>query len=295
MGKAIDELKDSRTTNYCFLTVVSNGQHGKKVSLDSETKVAYTLGRLAAQSDIHLDHVSCSRSHASLDYAKAYATNDFGWHIQDLQSVHGTFLNGGKIAPQRRYLLLDGDEMSFGLCTDIYVFHNSVPPEKHPTSEQNTVIYDVSRNLRQAPSDDEKKKKKKVIDDPVASINKKFKLTPSIRNVHSCRFAHIMLKHVGNGCFADCIRKTRIDRTKEEAIKQIKDIRKKIRQDPAKFVDFVTEYSECPSWYNDGDLGSNWMIKMPKEFEDEGRTLEVGELSDIVETRLGVHVIKRLK
>ena len=50
-------------------------------------KNEYTFGR---QGEIQLDHSSISRLHATLVYSE-------GWHIQDCNSTHGTFVNHKQI------------------------------------------------------------------------------------------------------------------------------------------------------------------------------------------------------
>jgi|LSQX01.3.fsa_nt_gb parvulin-like peptidyl-prolyl isomerase len=60
-------------------------------------------------------------------------------------------------------------------------------------------------------------------------------------------------------------------------------------------IDFETtakEKSICPSAKNDGDLGYISRGQMVPEFEEASFSLEAGNLSDIVETEFGYHIIK---
>lgn len=61
-------------------------------------------------------------------------------------------------------------------------------------------------------------------------------------------------------------------------------------------ADFSAEakkLSKCPSGKSGGDLGSFGRGKMVKEFDKVAFDLEVGELSGLVKTQFGYHVLKR--
>jgi NIMA-interacting peptidyl-prolyl cis-trans isomerase 1 len=61
----------------------------------------------------------------------------------------------------------------------------------------------------------------------------------------------------------------------------------------AKFEDLAVQYSDCNSGTRGGDLGPFGRGMMQKPFEDATFALQVGELSDVVDTDSGVHIILR--
>jgi len=61
-----------------------------------------------------------------------------------------------------------------------------------------------------------------------------------------------------------------------------------------KFTNIAREISLCPSGKRGGDLGTFGRGRMVKEFETCAFTLSKGQVSPIVKTRFGYHIIKRL-
>lgn len=85
-----------------------------------------------------------------------------------------------------------------------------------------------------------------------------------------------------------------ITRTKEEAKARATEAQKKAKEGKIKFEDLVKEYSDEPrAGERGGDLGSFPKGSMVPEFQAGLEKIKVGEISDIVESPFGYHVILR--
>ncbi|CAF1602277.1 unnamed protein product [Rotaria sp. Silwood1] len=89
---------------------------------------AYLIGRDRTVCDLPVDHPSCSKQHAVLQYRLMdYKRDDSTMgrrvipYIIDLGSANGTFLNNKKIESERYYELRENDVIKFGFSTREYV------------------------------------------------------------------------------------------------------------------------------------------------------------------------------
>lgn len=76
--------------------------------------------------------------------------------------------------------------------------------------------------------------------------------------------------------------------TEEEA----KNIIRQLNEGIIDFAELAKEKSICPSAENGGDLGFFAKGQMVKEFEEAAFSLKPGEISEIVKTEFGYHIIK---
>jgi len=84
-------------------------------------------------------------------------------------------------------------------------------------------------------------------------------------------------------------------RTREEALARAKEALEKLKAG-ADFSEIVDSYTDEPgAAERGGDLGIFPRSAMVKPFSDAAFALDVGALSDIVETQYGFHIIKRTK
>jgi len=98
---------------------------------------AYLLGRERKIADIPVDHPSCSKQHAVIQYRlMPYEKPDGSKgrrikpYIIDLESANGTYVNGDRIEPKRYVELFEKDVLKFGYSSREYVL-------LHEQSKQN--------------------------------------------------------------------------------------------------------------------------------------------------------------
>lgn len=114
------------------------------------------------------------------------------------------------------------------------------------------------------------------------------------------RVLHILKKH-RNSRNPSSWRVKRITSTKEESLEELKElisILEEVKDDPtelrATFEELARTESDCSSAKRGGDLGFFGRKKMQPSFEKASFRLSIGEMSPVVETSSGVHVILRL-
>lgn len=89
---------------------------------------AYLIGRDRKIADIPIDHPSCSKQHAALQYRLVPFTREEGTlgkrvrpYIIDLESANGTYVNNQKIDAKKYVELLEKDVIKFGYSSREYV------------------------------------------------------------------------------------------------------------------------------------------------------------------------------
>ena len=73
---------------------------------------------------------------------------------------------------------------------------------------------------------------------------------------------------------------------------EAKDLLKKLNEG-AEFENLAKDFSKCGSAAQGGDLGEFGKGMMVKPFEDAAFNLNIGEVSEPVQTQFGYHIIKR--
>mmetsp|Transcript_37121 Transcript_37121/g.87010 ORF Transcript_37121/g.87010 Transcript_37121/m.87010 type:complete len:119 (-) Transcript_37121:532-888(-) len=115
----------------------------------------------------------------------------------------------------------------------------------------------------------------------------------------SVQASHLLIKHQGSrrpASWKDESGAEITKRTKDDAIKTLMAHRDVIMADanPAqKFGELAAIHSDCSSAKQKGDLGPFQRGQMQKPFEDATFALQVGQISEMVDTDSGVHIILR--
>ncbi|MBN1899851.1 peptidylprolyl isomerase [Candidatus Sumerlaeota bacterium] len=132
---------------------------------------------------------------------------------------------------------------------------------------------------------------KKIIDDLTTGVAtvldeevKKYYDTHSkeFKREEEARASHILIK----------VDKEAEEKEKERAKKKITELREKILKGED-FAKLAQEHSDCPSGKRaGGDLDWFGKGRMVPPFEQAAFSLKVGEISDIVETQFGYHILK---
>ena len=106
--------------------------------------------------------------------------------------------------------------------------------------------------------------------------------------------SHLLIKHQGSrNPVSRRTGQSTAGTTKEAAIAELQEYEKKIKSGELDFAKAATARSDCGSFKAGGDLGPFGRGEMQKPFEDATFALQVGEMSGIVDTDSGVHLILR--
>ncbi|KAF9041164.1 hypothetical protein BDP27DRAFT_1347359 [Rhodocollybia butyracea] len=106
------------------------------------------------------------------------------------------------------------------------------------------------------------------------------------------RASHLLVKHNQSRRPASW-KEASITRSKDEAIEILKGYQSTIGGSGEKFAELAQVHSDCSSHEKGGDLGFFGRGQMQKPFEEAAYGLEVGEISDIISTESGVHLVMR--
>lgn len=107
----------------------------------------FLIGREKKICEIAVDHPSCSKQHAALQYRLVnYEREDgsVGKHVRpyiiDLDSANGTFVNNNKIEPRKYFELRERDMLKFGFSSREYILlHEDSSVNDEPIYEDDDI------------------------------------------------------------------------------------------------------------------------------------------------------------
>lgn len=105
------------------------------------------------------------------------------------------------------------------------------------------------------------------------------------------RCSHLLCKHTGSRNPVSRRTGERVTLSKEDAISELETIAKELTWE--NFAEQAAARSDCGSHAKGGDLGVFGRGMMQQRFEEAGFALDVGEISGIVDTDSGMHIIFR--
>ncbi|MEW5726258.1 MAG: peptidylprolyl isomerase [Pseudomonadota bacterium] len=99
------------------------------------------------------------------------------------------------------------------------------------------------------------------------------------------RASHILLMYKGS-------MRSMADRSKDEALATVTRLKQEVEAG-SDFAELAKRHSDCPSGQEGGDLGYFGRGQMVPEFEEAAFKLQPGQVSEVIETAFGYHIIQR--
>lgn len=190
--------------------------------------------------------------------------------------------------------------------TGVATWQSPVVPQQQQDQDQQALGLDLANTIKDAmdavpaatdkPSE-ESRKRSRDGDATVKEETKKPK-TSSSGKPSKVRILHILKKHNGSRRPSSW-RQAKITATKEESTEELQGLMEILQEESgeaqrATFEELARTESDCSSAKRGGDLGFFGPKKMQPAFEEASFALKIGELSGIVETSSGVHVLLRI-
>ncbi len=81
------------------------------------------------------------------------------------------------------------------------------------------------------------------------------------------------------------------ENTYDNAVQRLQPLVTKLRRHPGRFTDLARKHSECPTALEGGKLGEVAAGKLYPELDTALFAMQEGEISDIIETEIGLHIL----
>lgn len=119
----------------------------------------YLIGRERKICDIPVDHPSCSKQHAVLQYRLVPYTKDDGTkskrvrpYVLDMESANGTFVNNKKIEPKKYMELIEKDVIKFGFSSREYVLLHENSKDDEEDDDIDLEMEAKTANIKEEPT-----------------------------------------------------------------------------------------------------------------------------------------------
>ncbi|GBF97346.1 hypothetical protein Rsub_10993 [Raphidocelis subcapitata] len=231
----------------------------------------YVIGRDASACDVVLEGGSASRQHAALVHHE-----DGRLFLIDLQSTHGTSVDGARVAPHKPTVMKDGAVLRFG----------------GQDAAEYVVRCESSAEKRRGDATGEQHDHKRAASGGGGGGG-------GAGGPAQVRASHLLVKHCGSRRPASW-KEDPVTRSPGEALALIEAFRSQlVAGQPSpddlahRFAELAAVESHCNSAKRGGDLGFFGRGQMQPSFEGPAFALAVGELSGPVESDSGVHLILR--
>lgn len=107
--------------------------------------------------------------------------------------------------------------------------------------------------------------------------------------------SHILIKHRNVKNPNSKRTKKGVSKSRRDALEYIKNLEQILKVDKTRFSELAKKESDCSSFKRGGSLGFFEAKNMQKAFAIPAFALEIGELSGIVESMSGFHIILRVE
>jgi NIMA-interacting peptidyl-prolyl cis-trans isomerase 1 len=258
---------------------------------------------------LSIDHVSVSKEHAAFVRHKKNGS----LYCIDLSSQHGTFLNGERSPVHKPVKVSPGMVARFGSCPQEFTFNGAAsliapqsgqqPQGQQPQGQQATA--------KQPETQKEVAIGEKRAGEMSASAEKP-------RRDKTIRCRHVLIKHAGSRNPENWQHQP-VTRSREDAKQLLQDLAQDLRAGEITFEHLALKRSDCSSAKRGGDLGELPQTafapprrarravlaaptivsgkfdfgKMQPEFSEAAFALNIGEVSKVIETKSGFHIIER--
>jgi NIMA-interacting peptidyl-prolyl cis-trans isomerase 1 len=224
-----------------------------------------------------------------------------GWILRKSRSQPGTFFYYNQETGEAQWEEPKEVFIEQVFVQEVVETTTSSTPEEQEQQETTTTTTTTSPESIKRPAPQE------VMETTTFGTNKRPKTATAAATTSSSssspkqvRVLHILKKHKDSRRPASWRHSSNITISKEDARHELEELKSILKESQtleelrATMEELARTESDCSSAKRGGDVGFFGRKKMQPLFEDASFALDIGELSDIVETSSGVHIILRI-